>query len=217
MNQRHLRLWLLAVCTPILVALLAIEGRLAWRVWQTGLEVSTAPNDVAIVLGASVWRDQPSPVFAARIDYALDLLESGTVRHIIFTGGIGGGDELSESIAAARYAVGRGAEPELLRCETTSNTTRRNLVAARAIMQRNQWRTAIIVSDPLHLYRAMRMAEDMDIAAMPGPTPYTRYRTIGSQLPFFIRELFFLYLYRLQRLLPLPEGTSPSVGDGLCE
>ena len=37
------------------------------------------PADVAIVLGAAVWRGEPSPVFAARIDHAIDLYREKAV------------------------------------------------------------------------------------------------------------------------------------------
>ena len=171
---------------------------------------------MAIILGAAVWRNQPSPVFAARIDYALQLLDEGTVDYLIFTGGFGGGDQLAEATAAARYALGRGAPADRLRCETTSTTTWANLLAAKVIMQQEAWQTATLVSDPLHIPRALQMADDLAMQPQSGPTPYTRYRTWSSQIPFLLREIFFVNQYHLQRLFTSRPATQPNVGNGMC-
>ena len=43
--------------------------------------------DAAVVLGAAVWRGQPSPVFRERINHAIELYQDEQVQSIIFTGG----------------------------------------------------------------------------------------------------------------------------------
>lgn len=190
-----------------------------------GAKIVSQPTrtDVAIVLGAAVWRDQPSPVFAARIDHALDLLANGTVQQIIFTGGLGSRDQLAESTAAARYAINRGIDTAALRCESNSRTTWGNLVAAATIMQQENWQTATIVSDPLHIYRATRMAQDLNLHPTPGPTPHTRYQSWQSQLPFFLREWFFVHQYQAQKLLPFIQKAVENLDtpathlDGTCD
>jgi vancomycin permeability regulator SanA len=60
------------------------------------------PADAAIVLGAAVFDDVPSPVFQERIRHAVGLYRSGQVRTLIMTGGTGTGDQLSEADAARR-------------------------------------------------------------------------------------------------------------------
>ena len=49
----------------------------------------TRPADAAIVLGASVYDNSPSPVFCERINHAVDLYNDGYVETIIMTGGVG--------------------------------------------------------------------------------------------------------------------------------
>ena len=66
------------------------------------------PADAAIVLGAAVWEDAPSPVFAARLDHAITLYHQGRVHALIFTGGVGEGDILAESEVARTYALAQG-------------------------------------------------------------------------------------------------------------
>lgn len=201
----------------LFLTLLATSAWAGLRILSSSrLPTAEGHADVAIVLGAAVWGERPSPVFAARIDHALDLLAAQQVEQIIFTGGMSSGDQMAESEAAARYALGRGVPLEHLRCETTSRTTWGNLSAAARLMEQEGWQSAHIVSDPLHIYRAGMMAEELGITALLSPTPYTRYRTWNSQLPFFLREIFFTMLYGTQRLLHLDSSEAPEIGNGIC-
>jgi uncharacterized SAM-binding protein YcdF (DUF218 family) len=62
-------------------------------------------------------------------------------------------------------------------------------------MRQNGLTSAIIVSDPLHMKRAMLMADDLAIAAASSPTPTSRYRSLKSKLGFLLRELYFIHHY----------------------
>src|SRR5215213_1538797 len=74
--------WRRRITLFLFLALLAHGGWTAYQILRSAnLAAESEPTEVAIVLGAAVWRDQPSPVFAARIDYALELLESGSVGY----------------------------------------------------------------------------------------------------------------------------------------
>ena len=61
-------------------------------------------------------------------------------------------------------------------------------------------RSAIIVSDPLHMKRAMLMASDYGIDACSSPTPTTMYRSLKTQIPFLAREEFFYLGYLVVRV-----------------
>ncbi len=52
------------------------------------------PADAAVVLGAAVWNDEPSPLFRERLNHALNLYAGGRVETLIFTGGVGIGQDL---------------------------------------------------------------------------------------------------------------------------
>jgi uncharacterized SAM-binding protein YcdF (DUF218 family) len=63
------------------------------------------------------------------------------------------------------------------------------------LMEKNNLRSAIIVSDPLHMKRAVMMARDLKIAAVSSPTPTSMYRTWKTQSGFLLRELYFSHHY----------------------
>ncbi len=178
---------------PIMLTLLAA------RIYTYSFVTSSTPADTAIVLGAAVWDDRPSPVFEERIKHAINLYKEGLVQSIIFTGGIGEGDQWAESEVARRYAIEQGIPSEHLYCETVSRITQENLAEAKNILEQHGWSTALIVSDPLHMKRAMTIARDLGIDAYPSPTPTSRYETWKSKLGFLIRETYFYAPYLLQR------------------
>lgn len=65
----------------------------------------TVEADAAIVLGAAVFGNEPSPIFRERINHAIYLYESGLVQKIIFTGGHDDDGRVAESLVAKEYAL----------------------------------------------------------------------------------------------------------------
>lgn len=177
---------------------------LALATWLLGVAVwigtgpAEQPNaraDVAIVLGAAVNVDRPSPVFQERIRHGVQLWRSGRVRKILFTGGKAPGDPLAESQVARHFALSAGIPDAAILTESKSRTTMQNLVEAQSLMRANRLGTAIIVSDPLHMRRSVAMAASLRLDAVPEATPTSRYRSWSSRLPFLLREIWFLHYF----------------------
>ncbi len=161
---------------------------------------TTAPADVIIVLGAQTDYDTPSPVFAERINHAIDLYNNNMSSKIIFTGGKDVENKYSEAEAAKVYAINAGIPEGDIIIEDKSEITLENMEYSYKIMQEKNFNTAIIVSDPLHMKRAMLMAEDSGITAFSSATPTTLYKTPKSKFPFLLRETFYYSLYQIYRL-----------------
>ncbi len=158
----------------------------------------TVPADTAIVLGAAAYRDRPSPVFRERINHAIALYEAGTVDAIIFTGGVGWNDNLAESETARQYAIEAGVPEDDIYIETLSTDTYENLVQAQQIMVALGFDDALIVSDPLHMQRAMLIADDLGLDAYSSPTTTSRYESARAQLWFLFREVLFNMSYAVK-------------------
>lgn len=156
--------------------------------------------DVAIVLGASTSDGEVSPVYRERINHGIWLYEKGYVDYLILTGGVGEGNTVSDAFAAKQYAVSQSVPEQAIFIEETSTITEENLQYAKAIMDEKSLNTAIIVSDPLHMKRAMLMAEDYGINAYSSPTPTTMYKSLRTQIPFLMREEFFYIGYLFVRI-----------------
>lgn len=188
-----------------------MKRRLAWAAgaitaWLAGVAAwiaigpavtGTERGETAIVLGAAVIGDAPSPVFAARLDHAARLYREGRAGRILVTGGRSPEDELSEAAAGAAWLEAHGVPDAAILREDRSRTTRENLANARRVLGPRANAPVLIVSDPLHMRRAMAMADSEGLAARPAPTPTTRYRSLGTQAPFLAREVWFLHVHWL--------------------
>ncbi|MBQ8830265.1 MAG: YdcF family protein [Oscillospiraceae bacterium] len=158
------------------------------------------PSDAVIVLGAGSFSGEISPVFRERINHGIWLYDNGYADFIIFTGGFGVGSSMSDAASARDYALSCGVPEEAIYIEESSVITEENLFYAKQIMDENAWETAIIVSDPLHMKRAMLMAKDCGIEALSSPTPTTMYRSFKTQFPFLMREEFYYIGYCIVRI-----------------
>ena len=168
---------------------------LSWSIVSFGAHDHATSHDAAIVLGAAAHGSRPSPVFCERIRHALALYRAGTVRKLIFTGGFGPGAARSDSEVARDLALRAGVPASDILIETRSRTTRQNLLEAKRLMDSAGLRTAAVVSDPLHMKRALQMCLDLGMAAVSSPTPTTRYRGWRAKAGFFVRELYFYNHY----------------------
>jgi len=124
----------------------------------------------AIVLGASQWNGEPSPVFRARLNHAMDLYRRGLVGKIILTGGTAEGDTISEAEAGRRYLVAQNLPNEVLLLDEQSTTTWENLQNAAEIARNNGINSVLLVSDPFHMLRSLKMARDLHLVAYGSPT-----------------------------------------------
>ncbi len=83
--------------------------------------------------------------------------------------------------------------------ETVSRTTRQNLIEARRLMREHGLHRAIVVSDPLHMARALRLCQELQIDALASSTPSSRFRSFQTRWRFLLQELYFFHRDLLER------------------
>jgi len=182
--------WMWRLFVLVVVWLLGVTG---WIMW-IGERDQAAKADAIIVLGAAAYDAKPSPVFQERIRHGLDLYEAGYAPLLIFTGGYGGsGARFSESQVARRYALKQGVPAKAILIETQSRNTVQNLVEAKRLMDQRGLHRVIIVSDPLHMARALRLSRAMGIDALASSTPSTRFRSLHTSWRFLAQEIYFFH------------------------
>ena len=183
----------------LLVVLFWLAGVAAYITW-VGQRDDARPADAIIVLGAAAYDAKPSPVFEERIRHGIDLYKRGLAPKLIFTGGYGGvGARFSESQVARRYALRQGVPDKAILIESLSRNTHDNLRQASLLMQQHQLHDVIVVSDPLHMARALRISKELGIRAVGSPTPTSRFRTFATRLRFLLQEVYFFHRDRLPR------------------
>jgi uncharacterized SAM-binding protein YcdF (DUF218 family) len=177
----------------LLLVLLWIAGVAAYII-LVGQRDQAAAADVIIVLGAAAYDAKPSPVFEERLRHGIDLYKRGLAPTIIFTGGYGGsGARFSESQVGRRYALRQQVPDEAILIESVSRNTRDNLRQSALLMHTHDMHRAIIVSDPLHMARALRISRELGIDALGSPTPTSRFRTFATRWRFLLQEMYFFH------------------------
>lgn len=183
--------FILAFC--LLAALLAFG--LAVDIWRFGESSDTRPAGVALVLGAAVLGDEPSPVLIERLRHARDLYQRGDVAKIMVTGGRSPEDDLSEAEASRDWLEGSGVPEAAIVLEDKSRTTIENIAFSKPIIADANLGRALIVSDPLHMRRALMIAGRFGLDAGSSPTRTSRFQSWGTTLPFLAREVWFMGQY----------------------
>ena len=158
---------------------------------------STQSAQAAVVLGAAAWGNRPSPVYRERLNEALRLYRQGRVGKLIFTGGTPERGYPSEAAVAREYARQHGVPDDAILVDVKSRSTLENLVQARTLMQGADVQTVLLVSDPLHMLRAMSIARQLGIAAQPAPTDSSQFQSWPQRAKFLWRETWSYTEHRL--------------------
>jgi uncharacterized SAM-binding protein YcdF (DUF218 family) len=152
------------------LAITLAAGFATVRIWQQGGTDERRPADAIIVLGAAQYDGTPSPVFKARLEHAVALWNQGLATHFVVTGGNLPGDRTTEAAVAREYAIAHGVPAAAIFGEDQAHNTLTSLTAVAGQMRDRGLRSAVIVSDPTHMLRALRIAGDLGIQAWGSPT-----------------------------------------------
>ncbi len=188
--------WFRVLCAFSTLLLLGL-GVLLGDIYLFGRHQSAANADAAIVLGAAAWGPKPSPVFRERLNEAVRLYEAGRIKSVVVTGGVGRLGGPSESSVGKEYLIDKGIPESKIFTESGSRTTWENLVNAKEVCENEKIESVLVVSDPLHMRRAMAMAKGVGFDAESCPTTTSKYVGGKKTTEFWLREVWFLLGYWL--------------------
>lgn len=157
------------ILAALVVGVVAL-GYLAVRIWDQAGRDDRRTADAIVVMGAAQYDGRPSPVFAARLDHAIDLFHANVAPILIVTGGKAQGDRTTEAASARAYALARGVPASAILAEDQSRTTLQSIRGVAALMRSADAQTAVFVSDPSHMFRVLWMASDAGVTAWGSPT-----------------------------------------------
>lgn len=165
MRSRELNLALRGALRGLLGITLSVGGLLVLvgaLVMVQAQRDETRPAGAAVVLGVESWSDAPQAMRQVRLDHALDLYQRGVVARLILTGGGGA----AESKA---YLVERGVPESALLLEDQGDTTLECLRGASELARQSGIGTVLLVSDPSHMLRSLKIARDAGLTAYGSP------------------------------------------------
>lgn len=187
---------LLAFATNLLGLGLPVAWRLRHVLRQAARD-DRGPADAILVLGRQLDGDEPSPVFRARLAHAAELWRAGLAPRVVVAGGITGASSRSEAAVGRDLLAALGVPRDCVWLEEHSQHTLENLWYVRQTLRREGLSRLLLVSDPLHLARALAMARGLalDVVASPAKAAPPRPGTTAWWWRA-VRESFFLHWYR---------------------
>ena len=179
---------------------LALGIPVAWClrcVLQAARGGAPVPADAILVLGRRLERNHPTEVFRKRLAHAAALWRQGLAPVLIVAGGVTGDARRSEAEAGRAWLLEQGIPGESVLIEDRSQHTLENLFNVRVHLQAEGWKTLILVSDPLHLARALALAQGLGLAVSGAPAHACPPRPgCPSWWLRALREAFLLHWYR---------------------
>lgn len=181
-----------------MVSLVLLAGLLlVGYVYYNAHQDQRLKTDAIVVLGASQFDGEPSPVFANRLDHALDLILRDVAPVIITVGGKQPGDRFTEASAGRNYLIDSGLLPEQVIAIPTGADTLESMTAVAVLLEKRGWTHITVVSDPSHVARIKIIAGNLDIISESSPTsigpgseitPEYVVREVGGILHFLILD-----------------------------
>lgn len=153
--------------------------------------------DAILVLGRRLEQDRITEVYRQRLEHAATLWLLGVAPRVIVTGGITGDATRSEADAGRVWLDERGIPEEDILLEDRSQHTLENLFNVREHLRAEGWEKLVLVSDPLHMARALACARGLGLNTTGSPAKDCPPAP-GSFGWWWraIREAFFLHWYR---------------------
>jgi uncharacterized SAM-binding protein YcdF (DUF218 family) len=165
---KHPRSMILLASGSLMLLVLLWASYMALQVESVGSRDDAHPADAIVVLGTDQDQGWPSPAFRARLDHALSLYEEGIAPLVVVAGGNPEGDSYTEAAAGVSYLEYYGLPPDELLTVGGDNTYQ-NLQQVEVLATREGWENVVLVSERLHMFRSLAMAQDLGLRAYGSP------------------------------------------------
>lgn len=137
-----------------LLLMIVIIGLTAFAIIFEGMSDNIKNSDVAIILGSKVKSNGlPSARLAARLNKGIQLYQQRFFQHIIVSGGIGK-EGYDEATVMKQYLVARGIPSSAILVDHNGYNTQRTAINSKAIMEKNHFRSALVITQYFHVLRA---------------------------------------------------------------
>ena len=194
LTRAELPHWLRWTWRGLLAAALALLIGLECLVVSEMHATAPAGMDYLIVLGASVYKDGPSPALTRRLNAVMDVLDDHPDALIIASGGQGANEPISEAQCIRDELVKRGVDPARILLEDRSTDTRENIANCRAIIGDDDAAVGIVTNN-YHVWRSLRLAKKAGLKNAHGiAATYTG----PTLLHFMVREAVSITVHALR-------------------
>jgi uncharacterized SAM-binding protein YcdF (DUF218 family) len=139
-------------------------------------------------MGAAQFDGRPSDVLLARVKHANQIFKSNLAPRIYTVGGGAPGDRTTEAAASRSWLIQNGVKKANVLAIPKGRDTLNSTKAYAAQMKKSKLNSVLIVTDPYHCFRAVKMAKDLNLSASCSPVLDGPASLENSGLSYLTRE-----------------------------
>ncbi|QMT59535.1 YdcF family protein [Legionella sp. PC997] len=187
----------------LLITTLAIYALLAVYIINNAEKDERKRADVILVLGAKAYRNNSYNLcLVARVKHAIDLYKANYAPKLLFSGGTDVEDGINEAQTMKKIAISLGVPEKDILLESESTSTFQNLLYSKKLLQANQFKSIILVTEPFHAPRAILVAQKLGLTVFSSPA-ITSACWIKNKYSsrYFLKEPFAIIFYKMKNRL----------------
>jgi vancomycin permeability regulator SanA len=147
----------------VLLLIIVVPLYVAGSIWYSARNSEAVKSDVILVMGAAQFDGRPSDILQSRLQESLQIFKSGLAPRIYTIGGGAPGDRTTEAAASRTWLINNGVSKKNILAIAKGRDTLSSTKAYVEQMRKAKFSSVVIVTDPYHCYRAIKMAKDRGI------------------------------------------------------
>jgi vancomycin permeability regulator SanA len=180
--------WIRRTITVIVILALIGPAYGISQVWRAANNPVVRQADVIVVLGTAQLNGKPGEALEARLIEAKRIFDLGYAPTIITVGAGAPGDRTTEAASGKYWLRTNGITSRKITAVEEGRDTLSSTKAYAAVMKKRYVSDVIIVTDPFHCARSIKMANDQGVLATCSPVQTGPNTIDNSGYRYLIRE-----------------------------
>ena len=180
--------WIRRTITAIVILALIGPAYGISQVWRAANNPVVRQADVIVVLGTAQLNGKPGDALEARLVEAQRIYKLGYAPSIITVGAGAPGDRTTEAASGKYWLRNNGVPSKKITAVAEGRDTLASTKAYAAVMKKRYVSDVIIVTDPFHCARAIKMANDQGVLGTCSPVQTGPNTLDNSGYRYLLRE-----------------------------
>ena len=180
--------WIRRTITVVIILALIGPAYGISQVWRAANNPVVRQADVIVVLGTAQLNGKPGEALEARLLEAKRIFKLGYAPTIITVGAGAPGDRTTEAASGKYWLRTNGISSRKITAVEEGRDTLSSTKAYAAVMKKRYVSDVIIVTDPFHCARSIKMANDQGVLATCSPVQTGPNTIDNSGYRYLIRE-----------------------------
>jgi vancomycin permeability regulator SanA len=180
--------WIRRTITVIVILALIGPAYGISQVWRAANNPIVRQADVIVVLGTAQLNGKPGEALEARLVEAKRIFDLGYAPTIITVGAGAPGDRTTEAASGKYWLRTNGVAAKKITAVEEGRDTLESTKAYAKVMKKRYVSDVIVVTDPFHCARAVKMANDQGVLATCSPVQTGPNTLDNSGYRYLLRE-----------------------------